>query len=391
MHICFLDGHYPNSDGTGGGGAGWYIKMIGAHHIKNGYNVTVLKVTPNHFKQDYIDNNGINVIHYQTSSFFLTQIAKISFFHFLVRPLAFILHSLIAYKAIIKINSDFKIDIIETVDGGNIVLSLFNKIPYVEHIHCSQYSIKKECAITIDLGTKLERILHLRSLQNAGAVISPSKAMLMIVEKEYGREIIRKRKIPLCISKPEIKIKNVSNKIKFIFASRNDPLKGGETLIKAIIDVNRSYYNKVEFHFIGYIPNKQESLPSNVIINEFLPRDQLLEYYHKCDVALLPSLFDNSPLFIYETMAAGLPVIATNVGGIPELVKHGETGLLFDVNDINRLVSHIITLIENPKHRKEMGANAQNFIFNYASVDKIAKQKLRLYRNIIEENNHDAI
>ena len=85
-------------------------------------------------------------------------------------------------------------------------------------------------------------------------------------------------------------------------------------------------------------------------------------------------------------MAAGLPVIATNVGGIPELVKEGETGFLFEVNDFKRLAEHINTLIDNPQKRKQMGENARTFIFNFANVEKIAKKKLSLYKHIINSS-----
>ena len=56
MHICFLNGHYPNKDGTGGGGAGWYIKMLSQNHVKNGNQVTILKISPNRFIENYIEN-----------------------------------------------------------------------------------------------------------------------------------------------------------------------------------------------------------------------------------------------------------------------------------------------------------------------------------------------
>ena len=114
-----------------------------------------------------------------------------------------------------------------------------------------------------------------------------------------------------------------------------------------------------------------------------MSRNKILEEYAKSDVALLPSLFDNSPLFIYESMVSGIPVIATNVGGIPELIKHGETGYLFKKSDYKALARHIINMVENPKKRMEMGRKARHFIMRYAYAPKIAKKKKSIFQELI--------
>jgi len=266
MHICFLDGQYPHQDGTGGGGAGWYIKMIGAHHIKNGNDVTVLKVTPNHHKNNYIDSNGVQIIHYKTSSPFLYYFSKTPLLKVFTRFLADLHISWIGYKYIVKQNSIKKIDILEVVDGGNFWLSLFNKFKYVEHLHCSQYTIKKQCGLKVQMKYILERRLSFLSLSRAAVVISPSNAMLSIVEKERNKLLPRKKMIPLCVEKNIHTAIKSNEKIRFIFASRNDPLKGGDTLYRAIKIVNKKIYDKVEFNIIGYSPNSKSILPENVII-----------------------------------------------------------------------------------------------------------------------------
>ena len=383
MRICFLDGHYPQKNGTGGGGAGWYIKTIGEQHIKNGHTVLVLKATPNVYKSDYIDQNGIKVVHYHTSSRLLTYLSKIKYLNLFTRPLTFLLNSWTAYKFLLYHDKKNKIDIIETVDGGNFWLRFQKYFAYVEHLHCSPYTIKKQCELPIHLGEKIERKLQLICIKNADAVISPSNAMLKIVEKEHRKQFQNKKSIPLCIKDFPKRKKIKSAKIKFIFGSRNDLLKGGDTLLKAIDLVNDSYYGETKFYFIGYEPDKVYSFHSNIIFRKFMPRNELLEFYNQCHVALLPTHFDNSPLFVYEAMAAALPVIATNIGGIPELIKHGETGYLFNKMDYLELSNYIIDLIQDDKKRKTMGNNAQNFIRKYASVEKIAEQKLNLYKNII--------
>lgn len=388
MHICFLDGHYPDRNGLSGGGAGWYIKTIGGKHIIDGHIVTVIKSTPNNFINNYIDNNGIRVIHYRTSSRFLTYLSRFPFFAFLIRPLEWIIHSWTAYKTIHIQNLKKKIDIIETVDGGNIWLSISKLIPFIEHVHCSQFTIKNQCELPIDLGTRIERKLQLISLRRAFAVISPSNAMLQIVENENRKKLKYKKQIPLCLNRGTAIQNNKNKTTRFIFASRNDALKGGNTLLKAIESANKEIEKKATFYFIGYEPCPNKEYPSNIIFKPFMPRNELLGFYPQCDVALLPSLFDNSPLFIYESMAAGLPVIATNVGGIPELIEHAKTGYLFEMGDDKKLASFILDLIRDPVNREYMSENAQKFIRNYASLEKIAGQKMNLYNTVIMDSRN---
>ena len=67
MHICFLDGHYPHRDGTGGGGAGWYIKVIANRLIEEGCIITILKVTPNQSIEDYIGSLNFFIMFCKTS------------------------------------------------------------------------------------------------------------------------------------------------------------------------------------------------------------------------------------------------------------------------------------------------------------------------------------
>ena len=384
MHICFLDGHYPHRDGTGGGGAGWYIKVIANRLVEEGCAVTILKVTPNQSIEDYIDDNGASIIHYKTSSIFLTYLSKVPVFKVLTRSIAYFIHGWKAYVTLLRCNYNRKIDIVEVVEGGNIWLTIFNKFKYVEHLHCSQYTIKKQCEQKIPLGNLFERIISRISMNYADAVTAPSRAMIEIVESERKAKFRNRFIVPYGIEENKTtRSKRDTHKTIFIFASRNDSLKGGDTLIKAIKRVNDKVEENVEFKFFGYVPDEKSILPKNILINEFMSRDKILEEYAKSDVALLPSLFDNSPLFIYESMISGIPVIATNVGGIPELIKHGETGYLFEKNDYKALARHIINMVGNPKKRMKMGKEAMHFIMSYAYAPKIAKKKISIFQEII--------
>jgi L-malate glycosyltransferase len=85
------------------------------------------------------------------------------------------------------------------------------------------------------------------------------------------------------------------------------------------------------------------------------PRNNVHELLAGLDIYVLPSLNESFPLSILEAMAAGLPVVATPVGGVPECIVTGQTGLLVPPANSDALAEAIIDLATAPQHRKELG------------------------------------
>lgn len=82
--------------------------------------------------------------------------------------------------------------------------------------------------------------------------------------------------------------------------------------------------------------------------------------------------FDNTPVSVIEAMALGLPVVSTNVGGMPYLIQHGVDGLLVPPNDVDAMVSAILHLFENPSKRDELITNARTKVegFDWKMVQR---------------------
>jgi glycosyltransferase involved in cell wall biosynthesis/peptidoglycan/xylan/chitin deacetylase (PgdA/CDA1 family) len=88
--------------------------------------------------------------------------------------------------------------------------------------------------------------------------------------------------------------------------------------------------------------------------------ENLAALYRKSNIFILPTLNDSFPLVILEAMASGVPVISTNVGGIPTMIDDQETGYLIQPGDSNVLAEKIQYLLDNPKIAKEFGKNGRN-------------------------------
>jgi glycosyltransferase involved in cell wall biosynthesis len=80
-----------------------------------------------------------------------------------------------------------------------------------------------------------------------------------------------------------------------------------------------------------------------------------------------------------EASAAGLPSVASDIGGIPEFVRHGETGLLVPPGDAGALAKALLSLQADPARRRAMGASARRFAETSFAVDETIERNLAVY------------
>jgi glycosyltransferase involved in cell wall biosynthesis len=115
-----------------------------------------------------------------------------------------------------------------------------------------------------------------------------------------------------------------------------------------------------------------------------LSTDQVTHWLRAIDIFVLPSLSEALSNALMEAMACGCPVVASNVGGNPELVRDGETGLLFEPGDAAGLSTALQTLIENETLRKRMAATGAQFIREHFSIRAAAQRMGEIYAQLIE-------
>jgi len=101
------------------------------------------------------------------------------------------------------------------------------------------------------------------------------------------------------------------------------------------------------------------------------------------DVFVLPSLEEGFSNAILEAMAAGKPVVATRVGGVPEAVIHGKTGLLVPPKDPQALADAIIGILSDPQQAEEMGKAGRERVKKEFSLDRMIREMERLYEELL--------
>ncbi|MFQ5760306.1 MAG: glycosyltransferase family 4 protein, partial [Acidiferrobacterales bacterium] len=160
--------------------------------------------------------------------------------------------------------------------------------------------------------------------------------------------------------------------IEFIVALSNDP---------KVSDL-------APFHGGGYLSYLRERLPPDfvdrVAFSGSLPHADLKDHYLESDVFVQPSFSDAFPFTVVEAMASGLPVVASRVGGIPEAVAEGKTGLLVEPADTPGLAGAVVRLVMDQDLRETMGKAARQRAIEVFSWERIVDSLLCQYSNICE-------
>jgi len=108
-----------------------------------------------------------------------------------------------------------------------------------------------------------------------------------------------------------------------------------------------------------------------------------VDYLSACDVLLLPSEQESFGLAALEAMACEVPVIASRVGGLPEVVTDGETGYLSPVGDVDKMAADATRLLMDDKSREEMGRRARESAISRYRTDVVIPQYIEFYEQII--------
>jgi len=176
-----------------------------------------------------------------------------------------------------------------------------------------------------------------------------------------------------------------------LFTGRLVAEKGVRYIIEAIPRV-LSEYPETLFTFIGpgdfseywKMLKKKEISESNFSFIGYLKESSdLVDFYRACDIYLAPTLYENLPIRVLEAMACEAPVIASNVCGIPEIIKSGENGLLIPPRSTEDLASTICHLLGDKNLRHKLGCNARRTVEKKFSWDTNIAHMVRVYESIL--------
>jgi glycosyltransferase involved in cell wall biosynthesis len=169
------------------------------------------------------------------------------------------------------------------------------------------------------------------------------------------------------------------------------PKYGPEYLIRAVEMVVRQYpRTRLLMAGSGELRSHLEALTGqlgltrNISFLGAVEHRQVSEVLKNVDIFVMPSIREEFGVAAVEAQAMEIPVVATRVGGVPEVVRDGITGILVETRNSEQLATAIIELIENPEKRREMGKEGRKYVLSHYRWEDNAALMDDLYKSVLE-------
>jgi glycosyltransferase involved in cell wall biosynthesis len=230
-----------------------------------------------------------------------------------------------------------------------------------------------------------KRLIHRQAFARAAALVTWSQWAADSLVRDYGTLPERVSVIPpgvdLARFRPAPPVA-ADGAVRVLFVGGDFLRKGGLDLLRTARDMAGS----VELDIVT--SSAAPPVPGNVscrIHRGMAPQSKaLVDLYRRADLFVLPSRGDCSPQAIAEAMASGLPVVASDVGAIREMVRDGENGYLVPVGDVASLRRAVETLIERPMLRRAMGRRSREIAEREHDADRNNRSILSLMTQLAD-------
>lgn len=231
---------------------------------------------------------------------------------------------------------------------------------------------------------KLNRIFNGFLFKHCNVVpVSLSAEIQKSVVEEYG---IDSKSTPVVFNGVPMenchRKKEYTGNKKILHIGRFSPAKNHEVLVRAFSTiVERGYDVKLYLYGQGELEKPIKELVKNLHMEKNIffcgLTDDVYSVMEKCDIFVLPSLYEGMPMTLIEAMGTGMPILASNVGGIPDMIENEKSGLLCEPTE-DGVVKNLERLIESSDERKLYGENAIISSEKF-SADKMAKDYYEIY------------
>ena len=167
-------------------------------------------------------------------------------------------------------------------------------------------------------------------------------------------------------------------------------VKRYDLMVEAAIEICKREL-PAQFMIVGDGPLKaklQKMINDNGLQQNFFlvgRKDNVSDYLQAMDVFALPSTFEGISNTMLEAMSCGLPIVATNVGGTPEVVDNGSTGFLWETGDSDEFIVLLLKMISDDKLRKQIGSNSREKAKKKFSIDRMVSEYENIYIKVAQE------
>lgn len=181
--------------------------------------------------------------------------------------------------------------------------------------------------------------------------------------------------------------------IVLIHVGRFAAVKNHEMLVRAFAQLQPSESAPLELWLVGdgelreTIQQQVHALGLESRVRFLGVRNDVPDLLRAADVFVFPSRWEGNPLSVLEAMAAGLPVVATAVGGVPELVEDGVSGILVPNEDLEGLTTAMLRMVQQPDLRAQMGRAARCRAVERFDIQQTVRAYEALYEEILQRQH----
>lgn len=226
-----------------------------------------------------------------------------------------------------------------------------------------------------------KRYYNSKTYEYVSRFICPSEFMANMIANRFSKEKIIVLRNYCKFAKSSL----MKKEDYILYYGRISEEKGIKTLLKSIPEnINLIIAGK------GPLENILNDLPENIKYVGFKTGEDLKELIRKAKFSIYPSeWYENCPFSILESISFGTPVIGSNIGGIPELIKDGVTGLLFEAGNADDLKAKIKQLYNNESLLNSMIYNAEQVSFD--DIKEYSDKLVNIYNNVINGDINEKV
>lgn len=242
-----------------------------------------------------------------------------------------------------------------------------------------------------------------QAIRRARAVSSPSLRTAELVARRYGINVNDIRIVPNAVpgvEQDDLWSHEDGDDRYILFVGRFDRIKGADIVLKAFNAVAEQN-SIVRLIFVGPDKGLEETGAGRVHIAEFVERElgaearrrfsyigartsmEITQLRRKSSLVVVASRYENYPTVVLESMASGNPIVATRVGGIPEILQDGRNALLVESEDPQSLASACIKLLESDELAVRLGRNAKCDHAHRFTPQTVVRQVVEFYDELV--------
>ena len=392
---------YPEE--TGWGGIGKYTYHLAHGLVEAGHKVHVLAQTLSE-NRDYEDRGVIvhRILHKVLFPF------KYKFQEFGNR----VEYSYHVYHKLKELIYKYDIDIVEgpNFSAETFAYSFNKKTPLITRLHTHFSEVVDFSNIKKNADIKLSCLMENSTILRSDMVTCSTRRHIETISNEIGCKPQNIEIIPLGITLPKLgensQRETGNDSYTVLYIGRLEKRKGAHVLAKAIPYVLKDV-PETKFLIIGrdtyltpagnrFSGNKEDSF-KETMINEitekylknvnflgFVDDENLPRYYMTCDVFVAPSLYESFGLIYVEAMSYGKPIVGCNVGGVPEVVRNGVTGLLVPPENPVLLANAITKILKDKHMRDEMGQEARKHVEAHFTRELMTERTVHAYQRCLK-------